>query len=57
MKSTSITVRLNNGEIKQGIEALQAFSLAVLNGLNQHQNVIADALLKTYTTKQEGLRK
>lgn len=30
-KSTSITIRLNNGEITQGIEALRAFCTAILN--------------------------
>lgn len=46
-KSTSFTVRFNNGEIKEGIEALRAFCLAVL-GQDETpiQNVIADAMLK-----------
>jgi hypothetical protein len=52
MKSTSITVRLNNGEIEKGIEALRAFCLAVLGSSNQNQNVIADAMLKNWTGKK-----
>lgn len=44
-RSTSITVRFNNGEIKEGIEALKAFCLAVL-GQEPKTDVIADAMLK-----------
>jgi hypothetical protein len=53
-KSTSITIRLNNGEIKESIEALRAFCLAVLVGqdVTPKTNPIADAMLKTYTTKE-----
>jgi hypothetical protein len=49
-KTTSITVRLNNGEIEQGIEALRAFCSTVMQGLDSatNQNAIADAMLKSW---------
>lgn len=50
MKTTSITVRFNNGEIPQGIEALKAFCSTVLNqDVTPKQDAIADAMLKSWT--------
>ena len=54
MKTTSITVRFNNGEIPQGIEALKAFCSTVLNqDTTPKQDAIADAMLKTWTGNVE----
>lgn len=50
MKTTSITIRFNNGEIEQGVEALRAFCLAVLG--KDKTSPIADAMLKTYNATQ-----
>lgn len=58
MKTTSITIRFNNGEIQEGIEALTAFCRQVLGQNSEHtktpksgnaDNHIADAMLKTWT--------
>jgi hypothetical protein len=51
-RSTSITIRLNNGEIEQGIEALRAFCAAVLGqDVTPKTDPIADAMLKNWTKK------
>jgi hypothetical protein len=47
-KSTSITIRLNNGEVEQGLDALKAFAALLLNQ-NPKQDVIADAILSQLT--------
>jgi hypothetical protein len=51
-KTTSITIRFNNGEIQEGIEVLKAFCAAVLNqDVMPTMNPIADAMLNAWTGK------
>lgn len=56
MKTTSITIRLNNGEIPEGIEAVKAFCEMIMpkqDVIKPEQNAIADAMLKTWTSGAE----
>jgi hypothetical protein len=44
-KTTSITIRFNNAEIKEGIQALKAFCAEILNQSNMVDDTVATGFI------------